>query len=74
MNHLNGVRGKGLFTSDLFDICEELNRGRNYFLHWKPGRFEVPKYRGLDVTTDEGCLASLRAVDGAIQALAGGEN
>jgi hypothetical protein len=40
-------------------ICQEINRGRNDFLHWKPARFEVPRYNGVDVTTPEGLTSVL---------------
>jgi hypothetical protein len=52
--HLGLVRERGLLDEELISICEEVNRGRDEFLHWMPGRFSIPKYQGLDVTTPEG--------------------
>jgi hypothetical protein len=73
MKHLNALRAQGTFTTDFFEMYEELNRTRDHFLHWMPGRFSLPNYRGLDVTTEEGCIAALHAVDDAIQVISGGE-
>ena len=47
--------------------CEEANRGRDHFLHWEPGRFEVPRYFSADVTTRSGFEAYMKGVLTAIR-------
>jgi hypothetical protein len=55
--HLRRVREQNLLKPEYCAICQEINRGRNDFLHWKPARFEVPRYNGVDVTTSDGLSA-----------------
>ena len=35
-------------------IAERFNRARNGFLHWRPGRRELPKYNGETVVSKQG--------------------
>ena len=69
--HLIAAERRGLLDSTGVEICREVNRGRDHFLHWEPGRFSVPLYQGKDVTTEEGhkeCLRDMARVIRAIQA------
>jgi hypothetical protein len=43
-------------------IAEELNRGRDAFVHWKRDRFELPRYSGQLVTEEEGFCVCMAAV------------
>ena len=36
------------------EIADEINRGRDAFVHWKRDRFQLPQYNGHAVTTAEG--------------------
>ena len=72
LRHLRAVQEVGL-ADELAEICEEMNRGRDHFLHWQPGRYSVPRYRGLDVTTQEGVDKCLRDVFRVLKTIAGGE-
>jgi len=74
MDHLKVIRQRGLLSSAAWEICEEVNRGRNHFLHWKPGRFTTPKYYGQDVTTADGLGRCLNDVFEVIGAMVGGED
>jgi hypothetical protein len=70
LRHLRAVQEVGL-PDELTAICEEMNQGRDHFLHWQPGRFSVPRYRGLDVTTQEGLDRCLRDVFRVIRTIVG---
>ena len=39
------------------------------FLHWKPDRFEVPRYNGVDVTTPDGLRTVLADAGKVIDAI-----
>lgn len=67
--HLGRVRERRLLGSEYCDIGEESNRGPTAFLHWMPGRFEVPKYNGLGATTSEGLRPALVDLTKAIRAV-----
>jgi len=63
MAHLNEAADKGLVTEAGREIAADLNKARDDFLHWMPGRPSRPVYRGVDVTTHEGlriCLLDVK--------------
>ena len=66
---LDLVRRLALLSEDHLATCEEMNRARNYFLHWKQGRFEVPRYRGDDVRQSGVLEQCLRDVNDVVVAL-----
>lgn len=72
--HLVQAQQLGMVGPDVFKICEEVNRARDHFLHWEPGRFTIPKYDGLGVTTEEGLRRCMVDIDRAISAIAGGKD
>lgn len=51
--HLQEASQRGLLPEGCEDIAKELNRGRNHFLHWVPGRFSLPRYKETDVIADD---------------------
>jgi hypothetical protein len=57
--HLCDAVALGLVPTEIRAIAEEINQGRDYFLHWQPGRFRTPVYRGDDVTTEGGLVRCL---------------
>jgi HNH endonuclease len=67
--HMGRANQAGLLRLDLFRICDEVNEARNHFLHWKPGRFRAPTYRGQLVTTEAGFLQCLSDIDKVVTAL-----
>jgi hypothetical protein len=71
--HLRAAKDTGLLADWQIEVCEEVNRGRDHFLHWVPGRFSVPRYRGLDVTSPEGLGACMKDVASVIRGIFGGE-
>lgn len=65
------IRERNLLAPELCTICDEVNRGRNHFLHWKPGRFSVPTYCEVDITTSEGNRKVLQDISAVIEAIIG---
>ena len=60
--HLQAARP--LIPEAAAKIAEEINRGRDAFVHWKRDRFELPHYNGHAVTTAEGfrvCMDDVQA-------------
>jgi len=51
--HLQDASRRGLLPEGCESIATELNRGRNHFLHWVPGRFSLPRYKETDVIADD---------------------
>ena len=43
-------------------IAEEVNRGRDAFVHWKHSRFELPRYDGQLVTEEPGFRVCMDAI------------
>jgi hypothetical protein len=41
------------------EIADEVNRARDAFVHWKRGRFELPRYNGQAVVGPEGFQACM---------------
>jgi len=69
--HMGQAKGAGVLPAPDRVICEEVNRARNRFLHWEPGRFKVPTYQGQAVTTEAGLLQCLSDIDKVIVTLQG---
>jgi hypothetical protein len=67
--HLQRVETAGLLRPENVSICRKVNKGRVEFLHWKPGRFAVPSYEGLPITTEVGSVRCLSDIDKVIAAL-----
>jgi len=63
------VETAGLLRSENVSICRKVNKGRVEFLHWQPGRFAVPSYEGLPITTEAGSVRCLSDIDKVIVAL-----
>ena len=58
--HLDQARR--LIPSRAADIAEEINRARDSFVHFKRGRFELPRYSGQQVTEEEGFRVCMEAI------------
>jgi hypothetical protein len=58
--HLQQARS--LIPARAAAIAEEVNRGRDSFVHFKQDRFELPHYDGLLVTDDAGFQACMNGV------------
>jgi hypothetical protein len=58
--HLDDARG--LIQSQAAAIAEEINRGRDAFVHFKRGRFELPRFNGQPVTEEDGLRGCMDAV------------
>jgi len=67
--HLKLAQDQRLLDPEIIEICEEVNRGRDHFLHWKPGRFQVPQYRGAEVTSTEGFEVCMKDVAHAVRTI-----
>jgi hypothetical protein len=67
--HLQRVETAGLLRAENVSICRKVNQGRVEFLHWQPGRFAVPSYEGLPITTAAGSVRCLSDIDTVIAAL-----
>ncbi len=59
-DHLQAARP--LIHERAAKIAEEINRGRDAFVHWKRARFELPHYNEHAVTTAEGFRVCMDAV------------
>jgi len=56
-------RARALIPSRAGEIAEKVNQGRDAFVHFKRGRFELPRYDGQDITTAEGFRVCMDAVN-----------
>ncbi len=76
MAHLNEAADKGLVTEGGRVIAADLNKARDDFLHWMPGRPSRPVYRGVDITTNEGLRVCLLDVKRFLETegISGGDN
>jgi hypothetical protein len=58
--HLNAARG--VICSRAVEIADEINRGRDAFVHFKRDRFMVPHYHNQPVTEEAGFEACMNDV------------
>lgn len=58
--HLEEARA--LIPPRAVNIAEEVNRGRDAFVHFKRDRFELPRYSGQKMTEEEGFRVCMDAI------------
>lgn len=57
--HLDQAEQTRRLSSEAAGIARALNRARDDFLHWRRSRPDLPVYKGLDVTREEGFKACM---------------
>ena len=60
--HLEAAKATDHLPSDCESIAVALNKTRDDFLHWRPGRRDHPVYEGLNITTEAGFKGAMDAV------------
>ena len=60
--HFDQARAHGLISDRAAQIAEEVNRGRDSFVHFKRYRFELPCYDGQPVVEEEGFRVCMDAI------------